>query len=145
VAQSFDTEPEDSLKPASLSPPPRPLSEELAQFETITLDDDDENLEASLRTTLTALEPARILPLHEILVLRIENGHDYYLTVEAEFGPTPAGAASSPPPLSLSLLTLPAVDVLMMKEQHATLGLLRASPLTPSGAFRGGFESEEVS
>ena len=37
------------------------------------------------------MTPIRIISLVDVLVLRIENGKDYYVTISAEFGPTPLG------------------------------------------------------
>lgn len=37
------------------------------------------------------MTPIRVVQLVDILILRIENGKDYFLTVSAEFGPTPQG------------------------------------------------------
>lgn len=66
--------------------------------ETIALEDDGENSEMSLydlRETLTALEPALTIPLNEILIVRIENGNDFFLTVSTSFGPTHSGVPPS--------------------------------------------------
>jgi hypothetical protein len=97
VARSFGAELDEALKLSSLPPAPPPLLD-FAMMDEAPADlnetIDEEQLEASLlglRQTLSALEPVHILPLHEILVLRIENGHDFYLTVDAQFGPTPEG------------------------------------------------------
>jgi hypothetical protein len=82
----FDTE----TVPPDLPPLPPPLCSPEA-FPPGEEEEEEEG-EEELRKTLTAeLESALTIPLNEILIVRIENGHDYFLTVSASFGPSSHG------------------------------------------------------
>jgi hypothetical protein len=134
---------------AQLAPclPPAEVSRPNSLRETIALEDDCENSEMSLhdlRETLTALEPAMTIPLNEILIVRIENGNDFFLTVSASFGPTHAGDPSLPAlPHLLPLPPADSSDLATMRQQDSNLSRLRFNT-SSSTQHLSAEDSEEV-
>jgi hypothetical protein len=60
------------------------------------VDMDEEDEECLIATSVPQSQPVTTLHLEDVLILKIENGRDYFLTISADFAPTAEGNLLSP-------------------------------------------------